>query len=95
MPEPDPPPDRAIALKYSGTNAPKVTAKGQGFVAARILELAEESGVPVRRDAALVQALSTLELDREIPEELYAAVAEVLAWAYALDGDAQRRRALR
>lgn len=88
---PEPPPDRrprAIALRYSGDGAPKVTASGQGHVAARILELAQESGVPVRRDPALVQALSTLELGREIPEELYLAVAEVLAWAYRLDGHA-------
>lgn len=83
---------RAIALRYSGTGAPQVTASGQGHVAARILELAEASGVPVRRDPALVQALSTLELGREIPEELYLAVAEVLAWAYRLDGEAQGER---
>ena len=96
MPERDEkPPGRVIALQYSGTGAPKVTAKGEGHVAARILEVAEQAGVPVRRDPALVQALSTLELDREIPEELYAAVAEVLAWAYRLDGDAKRSRALR
>jgi flagellar biosynthesis protein len=90
---PDPPPgDRAVALRYSGTGAPKVTAAGRGHVAERILGLAEEHGVPVRRDPALLQALSTLELGREIPEELYAAVAEVLAWAYALDGEAGRRQ---
>lgn len=83
---------RAIALRYSGAGAPKVTASGQGHVAARIVELAEASGVPLRRDPALVQALSTLELGREIPEELYLAVAEVLAWAYRLDGEAQGER---
>lgn len=83
---------RAIALRYSGDGAPKVTASGQGHVAARILELAAESGVPVRHDPALVRALSTLELGREIPEELYVAVAEVLAWAYRLDGQAVEAR---
>ncbi len=84
---PDPPRKRrAIALRYEGTGAPRVTASGQGHVADRIVALAEEAGVPLREDPALVQALSTLELGREIPEELYAAVAEVLAWAYRLDG---------
>ena len=94
MPEPGQEPrPRAIALRYSGDDgAPKVTASGQGHVAARILELAEASGVPVRHDPALVQALSTLELGREIPEELFVAVAEVLAWAYRLDGAAERPR---
>ena len=79
-------PRRASALRYEGTGAPKVTASGQGHVADRILALAEESGVPVRRDPALVEALSTLDIGREIPEELYIAVAEVLTCAYKLDG---------
>jgi len=93
MPEPPPPGrDRAVALKYSGTGAPTVAAAGRGHVADKILAVAEEAGVPVRRDPALVRALETLEIGREIPEELYAAVAEVLAWAYALDGEAGRGR---
>lgn len=94
MPEPEPPPPRglrAVALRYSGEGAPKVTATGQGHVAERIRELAEASGVPVRHDPALVQALGALELGREIPEGLYVAVAEVLAWAYRLDAEAARR----
>lgn len=77
-------PERAIALRYTGTGAPQIAASGQGHVAERILALAEEAGVPIRRDPALTAALSTLELGTEIPEELYLAVAEVLAWAYAL-----------
>ena len=93
MPEPRPPRDRAVALRYGGTGAPTVTASGQGHVAERIRALAEEAGVPVRRDPALVQALASLEVGREIPEELYMAVAEVLAWAYALDGEAGAHRA--
>jgi flagellar biosynthesis protein len=76
---------RASALKYEGTGAPKVVASGKGLVADRILEIAREAGLPVREDAALVEALAGLELDREIPEDLYTAVAEALAWAYSLD----------
>lgn len=92
MPEPGKPARRALALRYEGTGAPRITAKGQGHVAARIVELAEGAGVPVREDPALVRALDTLALGREIPEELYAAVAEVLAWAYGLDGKASGGR---
>lgn len=90
MPTPDPQPDRAVALRYSGEGAPTVTATGRGLVAERIRALAEANGVPVRRDPALVQALATLQLGQEIPDELYVAVAEILAWAYALDGSGPR-----
>ncbi len=92
MPEPRERPGRAIALKYTGSGAPQVAASGQGHVAERILALAEEAGIPVRRDPALAAALSTLELGTEIPEELYMAVAEVLAWAYQLSPPGDKGR---
>ena len=91
MPEDDRP-LRATALHYTGEGAPKVTAAGRGLIAERILEEAERAGVPIRRDAALAEALAGLELGREVPEELWAAVAETLAWAYSLDVEARRRR---
>jgi flagellar biosynthesis protein len=78
-------PRRASALRYEGTGAPKVTASGQGYIADRIVEVARENGVPIRQDAALAEALAALELDTEIPEALYVAVAEAIAWAYSLD----------
>lgn len=84
MPEGGRGPSRAIGLKYTGEGAPSVAAKGQGLVADRIVELAEASGVPVRRDPALVSALATLEIGAEIGEELFVAVAECLAWAYSI-----------
>lgn len=85
-------PDRAAALRYEpGDAAPRVAAAGRGELARRIVVLAEEAGVPVRRDPALAEALSRLELDLEIPEELYAAAAAALAWAYALDVAAATR----
>ena len=77
---------RAAALRYEpGRRAPRVVASGRGEVARRLVEVAEQAGVPVRRDRALAEALAQLELELEIPEELYVAVAEALAWAYALD----------
>lgn len=86
------PPDRAAALRWEGEGAPRVVASGRGEVARRILAAAEEAGVPVRRDPALAEALARLELDLEIPEQLYVAVAEALAWAYRLDSGATRPR---
>lgn len=86
-------PRRATALRYdqeSGATAPKVTATGRGLIADRIVEEAEKAGVPVRRDDALAAALAGLELGHEVPEELWVAVAEALAWAYALDVKARR-----
>lgn len=76
---------KASALSYAGRGAPKVVASGSGLIAERIVAVAREAGIPVREDPALAQALSALELDREIPEDLYKAVAETLAWAYSLD----------
>jgi flagellar biosynthesis protein len=76
---------RASALHYEGTGAPKVTASGQGYIADRIIEVARENGIPIREDPALSQALEALELGEEIPQDLYKAVAEAIAWAYSLD----------
>ena len=76
---------RATALRYEGTGAPKVAASGQGYIADRIIEVAHENGIPVREDPALAEALASLELDTEIPQDLYTAVAEAIAWAYSLD----------
>ena len=83
-------PRRASALKYEGVGAPKLVASGRGLIADRIVAAAREAGIAVREDAALVEALANLDLGREIPEDLYAAVAEALAWAYALDVRARR-----
>lgn len=80
-----PPRRRAAALRYDGGGAPTVVAAGAGESAARIEALARRSGVPVRQDPALADALSRLPLDQEIPPELYRAVAEVLVWARGLD----------
>ena len=84
-------PLRAAALSYEqGEEAPRVVASGRGLIAERIIEEAKAAGVPVREDPALAQALAALELERTIPGELYAAVAEALAWAYRTDVKARR-----
>ena len=83
-------PRRASALRYEGRAAPKVTASGRGYVADRIIEVARENGIAVREDPALAEALAALELETEIPEDLYTAVAEAIAWSYSLDLKAAR-----
>ncbi|WP_404417059.1 EscU/YscU/HrcU family type III secretion system export apparatus switch protein [Marinospirillum sp.] len=81
----NPPPKRALALQYDGLGAPRLTAKGCAEIAEKIIEIAEEKGVPLYEDADLAAALAHLELGEEIPELLYMAIAEVLAFVYDLD----------
>ena len=83
-----PPPRRelAVALRYDGIGAPRVTAKGAGDVAERIVALAIEHNIPMQENALLAQTLAQLELDAEIPPALYLAVAEIIAFAYYLSG---------
>jgi len=78
--------DIAVALKYDGKNAPTVTAKGSGLTAEQILSLAEQHGIPLQTEPELVKILAQIPLGDEIPNELYTAVAEVLAFAYFLSG---------
>jgi len=82
-------PPEATALSYEpGGKAPRVLASGRGYVAERIIAAAEEAGVPVRSDPALARALAALDLGDEVPEAMYRAVAETLAWAYKVDAQA-------
>jgi flagellar biosynthesis protein len=76
----DPPVRLAVALHYEAERAPVVVAKGRGEVASKIMATAAEHGVAIEQNAPLAEALSTIELDSEIPEALYRAVAEVIAF---------------
>ena len=76
----------SAALRYTGSGAPKVIAAGRGHVADSILARAREAGVPVHHDPQLADSLAALALGDDVPEELWTAVAQVLAWAYSLDG---------
>ena len=78
----------SAALRYTGDGAPRVVAAGRGVVAGTILARAHEAGVPVHRDPELASTLAELALGEEVPEELWTAVAEVLAWADRLEGEA-------
>jgi len=78
---------KAVALRYraGNDNAPVVTAKGQGVVAQKIIEIAKAAGVPVKEHHDLVEILSRLDLYAEIPPETYIIVAEILAGVYGLN----------
>lgn len=76
----------AVALKYEKPSAPRVTAVGRGEVAQRIIEAAEQNGVPLTDNPALAEALSRVPIDKEIPESLYRAVAEVLTYILRTSG---------
>jgi flagellar biosynthesis protein len=80
--------DVTAALRYTGDGAPQVVAAGRGHIAATILARAHEAGVPVHRDPELASALAQLALGQEVPQAMWNAVAEVLAWAYGLPGRA-------
>lgn len=87
-------PKKAVALKYEPerNSAPVVTAKGQGVIAEEILKKAQEHGVPVQEDASLVEVLAKLDLQQEIPPELYKLVAEILSFVYRSDRRAGMNR---
>ena len=82
----------AVALKYDAAtdHAPRVVAKGRGLVAEKIIALAREQGIPMREDPDLVQMLTQIDLDQEIPPTLYKVVAELLAFVYRLNQNYQR-----
>ena len=78
--------NEAVALTYSaGDSAPRVVAKGRGFIANEIIERAREAGVFVHESPELVALLMQVDLDERIPPQLYVAVAELLAWLYSIE----------
>ena len=70
----------AVALKYQRPSAQRVVASGRGAVGEAIIAKAKEHNIPIQQNPALAEALATIELDQEIPEALYKAVAQVLAF---------------
>jgi flagellar biosynthesis protein len=81
----------AVALKYHTKKdiAPRVTAKGEGLVAERIIKLAKENQVPIKEDPDLVQILSQVDINKEIPPPVFKVVAELLAFVYKLNSKYQ------
>lgn len=77
---------KAAALKYDQekNQAPTLVAKGKGELAKNIVKLAKENNIPIRKDEDLVELLTKLEIDQEIPPDMYKAIAEIFAFIYGL-----------
>lgn len=77
--------NKAAALVYDQIGAPRIVAKGEGEVARKMIEAAKAEGIPIQKNEVLVEALMQVELTKEIPPQLYSAVAELLAFIYRLE----------
>ena len=89
---PPPGPRQAVALRFDpGDTAPRVVAKGEGYLAQALMERAQAAGIPVDETPELAALLMQLDVDAVVPPTLYAFVAEVLAWAYGVDAAAPER----
>ncbi len=88
-----PPRAAAAALHYDpvGSAPPEIIATGRGLIADEIVALAHKHGVPIHEDAGLVEALAKLDVGTALPRELYAVVAEVLAFVFSVDAEAGAR----
>lgn len=77
---------KAVALQYDGRNAPTVTASAEGDLAQQIIELARQHGIPLFENEPLLNLLKDIGLGEEIPETLYLCIAQVIAFAYKIQG---------
>lgn len=86
--------DYAVALGYEPDKdkAPKVLAKGQGHVAQKIIQIAIDEGIEIRKDADLLQILKAVDIDSEIPIEAFSAVAEIISYIYQQNGKEIKQR---
>jgi len=84
---------KAVALRYDREkdSAPKVVAKGKGHIGEKIIQIAKEHNIPIKEDPVLVETLSQIEINQEIPPELYQAVAEILVYIYRKTGKLKNR----
>jgi len=80
---------KAVALKYDidKDNAPKITAKGKGETASNIIKIAKENNIPIKKDEDLIELLSQIDIDKEIPDSMYKAVAEIFSFIYDLSNN--------
>ncbi len=77
---------KAVALKYDQAinNAPKITATGKGDIAKNIIKIAQDNDIPIKKDEDLIELLSQIDIDKEIPPAMYKAVAEIFTFIYAM-----------
>lgn len=79
--------NKVVALEYDreSDGAPRITAKGRGKIGEKIIEIAKKNNIYIHRDPDLIEVLSQLNINNEIPSELYVIVAELLAFVYSLN----------
>ena len=84
-------PRKAVALGYKPTSddAPKVLASGKGSIAEKIISTAIKHGIPLQEDSDMVEVLSKLDINEEIPPDLYQAVAEILSFVYRINNESK------
>ena len=82
---------KAASLQYEQNkeNAPKLTAKGNGAIAYNIIDIAKQHNIPIKKDEDLLSMLSTIEINEEIPTQLYKAVAEIFSFIYEISNEKQ------
>lgn len=85
---------KAVALEYDidKDRAPKVTAKGKGELANNIIKIAQENEVPIKKDEDLVELLSAIDIEKEVPESMYKAVSEIFSFIYDLTTLERKKR---
>ena len=76
--------DKSVAIKYGDLKTPKVVAKARGEYSSMLREKAKEFNIPILRDPQLTRLLEDVEMEQDIPEDLFEMVAVILAWAYWL-----------
>ena len=83
---------KAVALQYDieKDSAPIVTAKGQGATASNIIKIAKDNNIPIQKDEDLVELLSQIDIDKEIPTSMYRAVAEIFSFIYGISTKKRR-----
>lgn len=77
---------KAVALKYDieKDKAPKLTAKGQGETAKNIIKIAKQNDIPIKKDEDLIELLSKIDIEKEIPPSMFKAVAEIFSFIYEM-----------
>ncbi|XPV69951.1 MAG: EscU/YscU/HrcU family type III secretion system export apparatus switch protein [Halarcobacter sp.] len=85
---------KAAALKYDleVDNAPKVVAKGKGEIAGNIIKIAQDNNIPIKKDEDLIELLSAIDIDKEIPPGMYKAVSEIFSYIYDLTTLERKRK---
>ncbi|ADN09397.1 EscU/YscU/HrcU family type III secretion system export apparatus switch protein [Sulfurimonas autotrophica] len=83
--------EKAVALTYDKekNRAPVISAKGKGTTAQKIIKIAKEHGVPIKKDEDLIELLSKVELNKEVPPQMYKAIAEVFSFIYSITREKQ------